>query len=178
MGFALKRRLRRIAAGLLASIAVAGTLVVSSAAPASADHYTSWTYVRNAATLDCLATDWSTRVYTFTGCDGPQRWRLQFLDAYPGTLMLQNEATLRCLKQVDFYRVVSASCDGSIIEFRWRSRGEFISSANTGGLLVTDFTRKVSLYNSDSWPSNQTWGLPYFFSATSGNLPPNVSLVR
>lgn len=162
---------------MLASVAAAGALVVSSAAPASADAYTSWTYLRNAATLDCLATDWSTRVYTFTGCNGPQRWQLQFLDAYPGSFLLRNEATGRCLKQVTISRVISASCDGSIIEFRWQSTSEFIWSANTGGLLVTDFTRKVSLYNADYWPSDQSWSLPYFLSATSGNLPQNESLV-
>ncbi|MFC5923314.1 hypothetical protein [Micromonospora vulcania] len=161
MRFALRRRLRRIAAGLLASIAAAGALAVSSAAPASADTYTPWGYLVNWATKQCLATDFSTSVYTFTGCNGPQKWRQQFLDAYPGDYMLQNEATGRCLKQVDYYRVVSASCNGAVVEFRWYSYDGFIRSANTQGLLVTDFTRKVSLYNGNTWPDNQWWGFRY-----------------
>ncbi|MEU0546162.1 hypothetical protein [Micromonospora sp. NPDC005979] len=166
MRFAMKPRLRRIAAGLLATIAAAGSLVVSSAAPASADTYTSWRYLFNYATKHCLATDFSTSVYTFTGCDGPQRWRQQKLDAYPGTFMLQNEATGRCLKQQDFYRVISGSCDGSKVEFRWEASSEYswVWSANTYGLLVTDFTHKVSLYNSATAPTNQGW----FWKGTAG----------
>ncbi|MEU4399287.1 hypothetical protein [Micromonospora orduensis] len=178
MGFAMKRRLRRIAAGLLASVAAAGALVVSSAAPASADTYTAWNYFTNAATHQCLATDFSTSVYTFAGCNGPQRWRAQNLAAYPGTFMLQNEATGRCLKQVTISRVVSASCDGSIIEFRWRVSSGFIWSDNTLGWLVTDYSQRVYLYNGTTPPGDQWWGWKYSSAAGSASLSPFDSLVH
>nr|WP_146218308.1 ricin-type beta-trefoil lectin domain protein [Micromonospora acroterricola] len=106
---------------------------------------------------------------------------MQVLDAYPGTFMLQNEATGRCLKQQDFYRVISASCDGSKAEFRWEASSDYgwVWSANTNGLLVTDFTRKVSLYNSATAPTNQGW----FWKSTAGpadsaSASPAVRLVR
>jgi len=155
--FALGHLLRRVAAGLLASIAATGALVVSPAMPASADYDSSWAYIWNGATGYCLATDWSSNVYTWAGCDGPQLWRWHYLDAYPGTAMLQNEATGRCLKQEDFVHVISASCDGSIAEFRWKASNDgYIWSTNTGGYLTTDYTGSVTLYNATP-PSNQYW---------------------
>ncbi|GGM27768.1 hypothetical protein ACFFX1_11800 [Dactylosporangium sucinum] len=151
----MRSLLRRITAGLLASIAVTGALVVASVAPASADTFGSWRYLRNGATDYCLATDWSTSVYTWSGCNGAQRWREVYVDGFPNTWMLQNEVTGRCLRQVDYFHVVSAVCNGGLIDFYWFGT-VYIHSANTFGVLVSDYSGAVSLFN-DSPPANQYW---------------------
>ncbi|WP_327004545.1 hypothetical protein OHA72_57545 [Dactylosporangium sp. NBC_01737] len=166
----MRNSLRRIAAGLLASIAVTGALVVSSVAPASADFYGDWHYLRNEETGYCLATDWSTQVYSWGGCnDANQQWRA--IQIYPndpwyGTYVLQNKVTGRCLQQVDYEHVVTAPCSGVSVSFRWYGTpGDLYSggwpfnlkSFNTGGWLSTDFNGTVLLYNGMNADNRQTW---------------------
>ncbi|MFD7658618.1 hypothetical protein ACFV4N_31980 [Actinosynnema sp. NPDC059797] len=150
--------LRRTAVRLVAAVVVFVATVVAGSGQAWADSYGPLRYLRNHATNWCLATDWSQGVYSWGGCNGPQRWQFGFLDAYPGTALLKNEATGRCLKQVDFTTVLSAPCDGSVVEFRWVAYDGFIWSVNTGGHLVTDWSGKVSLHNdTNTLPANQWW---------------------
>jgi hypothetical protein len=153
---AVRNKLRRIAATTMAVVMAAVAMLVATAGQASADSYTPLRYLRNDATKYCLATDFSGSVSTWSGCDGPQRWQFGLLDAYPGTALLRNEATGRCLMQVNWTAVVSGTCDGSIAEYRWRAANGYIWSANTGGYLVTDFSGGVYLHNAAP-PSNQRW---------------------
>ncbi|MBG0564793.1 hypothetical protein [Actinoplanes aureus] len=134
---ALRHRTRRLAAQIVAMVAASAGVVTAGAAPAHADTWSGWWYLKSGYVGSCMATDYSTNVYVFTGCNGPQRWQFQYLDAYPGYAVIKNEATKYCLMQFDYFRVVSSpACDGANAGFRWRwYNSNNLQSANTGGFL-------------------------------------------
>lgn len=108
--------LRRFAIMIVAVVAAS----VSIVAPARADTWGGWYFLRNSHTANCLATDYSAAVYTFPGCNVGQLWRFQYLDAYPGWAVIWNQVTSRCLMASSHPQVVSSgACDGSRAEFRW-----------------------------------------------------------
>jgi hypothetical protein len=136
MRHTLKRQLRRLAAGVAAVVVASGT-IVSTTVPARADSFLGPWAVENWTTGACLVTDHSSRVYTYWDCYAQVKWTFQLLDAYPGTFVMRNQLTGRCLMQFDYTRVISSpACDGSQAGFRWTSTGDVYRSANTGGYLT------------------------------------------
>ncbi|WP_106126257.1 hypothetical protein [Pseudosporangium ferrugineum] len=134
----------------MALVAAIG-LVLAAAVPAHADSYSSFRYLLSGTNNQCMATDWSTRVYTYDACTGPQRWRYGFLDAYPGQVIIRNEATGLCVMQFDFTRVISAACDGSNAGHRWIFDNRGFRSANTGGYLGVNSSGTVRLGSYQEW---------------------------
>jgi hypothetical protein len=109
---------------------------VSIVAPARADTWGGWYFLKNSHTANCLATDYSAAVYTFPGCNVGQRWQFQYLDAYPGWAVIWNQVTSRCLMASNHPQVVSSgACDGSRAEFRWHWYYSNLQNAKTNTFL-------------------------------------------
>jgi hypothetical protein len=136
----LRRRLRRLGTAMAAVVAASGTIVAVTAGPAHADSWFGPVYIYLDDSGRCLASDFSSRVYTYPSCDGPQTWTLQGLAAYDGMYVLWNDATKRCLMQFDFTRVItSKDCNGADPSFRWRHDYPYhLQNARTGRYLAGD----------------------------------------
>jgi hypothetical protein len=157
-----RRRLSRTAAALLMLVALTVTWV-AAATPARADTILPYGQFSNGATGYCLTAS-GTTVKTQFYCDANQQWRVMWLDAYPATFLFQNRATGRCLMQFNWTEVRAGTCDGSIAEYRWRSRHydgkELIYSAHIDRQLVSDYSGAVTLHS--GLTPNQNWNGPWF----------------
>jgi hypothetical protein len=143
---ATSRTLHRLVSGVAALVFATAAAVCATAAPAHADRWEGWYYLRNVDTRWCLAADHNANVSSFHPCGGPQRWEFQHLDAYPGEVLIKNEATKQCLMQFDFTRVVTTSCTGHLADRRWKvHRGGYIYSVNTDRYL-TDHAIDPAVY--------------------------------
>jgi hypothetical protein len=147
--FTGKRLLQRIAAGLLAMMTASSVLVGASTAEASA---ASAVYVHNAASGKCLVDDYSSKVYTYSACNGNGTWVFQEVLVEPDvyTFYVKSTNTGNCLFQNDYTHVITKPC-GTTIGFIWEEPWAFgggdpdfmIRSYNTGYNLRQNATTGV-----------------------------------